>query len=137
MTAVYVSIGNSDGKLSHAEWAAFYRAADELLTETVATQVYGRWHSLPATPYVNACWAVEIPDVHIEVFKGVLAELARAFRQESIAYLSGQTEFIGAGFTGPPDVDAPTHRCRPSEAVPERCSLCGEPVPLSNQGSPQ
>ncbi len=94
MTAVHVSIGNTDGKLTHAEWAEFYRLADELLTATVATATSGRWHSLPATPYVNACWAVEVPPEHVDALKGVLGELGRKFRQESIAWLAGETEFI-------------------------------------------
>lgn len=94
MTTVHVSIGNTDGKLTHAEWADYYRLADELLTEVLTTQVYGRWHSLPATPYVNACWAVEIPDEHVDALKDALGRLAAKFRQDSIAWLDGQTEFI-------------------------------------------
>lgn len=94
MTTVHVSIGNTDGKLSHAEWAEFYKLADELLTDTVTVQVYGRWHSLPATPYVNACWAIGVPEDLLDPLKFVLGELARKFRQDSIAWLAGETEFI-------------------------------------------
>ncbi len=98
MTTVHVSIGNTDGKLSHAEWAEFFALVDELLTGHVDIEVFGRWHSLPATPYVNACWAVEIPDELADTVRIALGSLARGFRQDSIAWLAGHTEFIlGAG----------------------------------------
>lgn len=94
MTTVYVSIGNTDGKLSHAEWAEYHALATELLTATVTTAVYGAWHSLPATPYVNACWAVEVPLIHVVVLKGALRKLAARFRQDSIAWAEARTEFL-------------------------------------------
>ncbi len=91
----YVSIGNTDGKLSHAEWAEFYALTRELLTELGLTlQVFGAWHSLPATPYVNACWAVLVPAVHVDAVKGALARLAEKFCQDSIAFAVAETEFI-------------------------------------------
>jgi len=91
----YVSIGNTDGKLSHAEWAEFHALTAELLTELgLNTAVFGAWHSLPATPYVNACWAVQIPAVHVDAVKDALARLAGKFRQDSIAFAVAETEFI-------------------------------------------
>lgn len=96
MPTVHVSIGNSDGKLSHADWARFYSLVDLLVAEKAATHVHGRWHSLPATPYVNACWAVEIPDDQVEALKGQLGWLAQRFGQDAIAWLSGVTELIEA-----------------------------------------
>lgn len=93
----YVSIGNTDGKLSHAEWAEFYGLTRELLTEVgVTSAVFGAWHSLPATPYVNACWAVQIPAVHVESVKLALRALARKFRQDTIAFAVAETEFLSS-----------------------------------------
>jgi len=94
----YVSIGNSDGKLSHAEWAEFYSQARELLTEIgVTSQVFGAWHSFPASPYVNACWAVEIPAAHVDAVKSALRALARRFRQDTIAFAVAETELLAGG----------------------------------------
>ncbi len=93
----YVSIGNTDGKLSHAEWSNFYDFTSELLTDVgLTTQVFGAWHSLPATPYVNACWAVQIPAVHVDSVKGALRVLARKFRQDTIAFAVAETEFLSS-----------------------------------------
>lgn len=94
MTTVHVSIGNSDNKLTHHGWAEFFQLVHELLTETVATQTYGVWHSLPAMPYQNACWAIEVPPEHVENLKEVLGLLLRKFEQESAAWLEGTTQFI-------------------------------------------
>lgn len=95
MTTIYVSIGNTDGKLTHQEWSEYFRKVNDLLTESrAATAVYGVWHSLPATPYVNACWAVEIPAVNLEAAKDVLRTLARRYRQDSIAFATATTEFL-------------------------------------------
>lgn len=93
---VYVSIGNTDGKLSHEQWALFYSLTNELLTEVGLVQtVLGAWHSLPATPYVNACWAI-VPDPrHVPALRDALARLAARFNQDSIAWAQTfETEFI-------------------------------------------
>lgn len=91
----YVSIGNTDAKLSHAEWAEYVALVDELLTQVgVTSDVFGRWHSYPATPYVNACWAVAIPAVHVDAVKSVLMRLAAKFGQDSIAFAVAETEFL-------------------------------------------
>lgn len=95
MATVHVGIGNSDGKLSHAEWAEFWKLTNELLTEVgVTSQVYGVWHSLPARPYVNACWAVEVPDEHRDAVRAALRLLGGRYGQDSIAWLEGTTEFL-------------------------------------------
>lgn len=93
MSTVHISIGNTDGKLTHAEWAGFGAAAHQLIVCS-AERVYGVWHSMPASPYVNACWAVEIDPAVEALLKDDLARLARKYRQDSIAWLSGETEFI-------------------------------------------
>lgn len=93
VSTAHISIGNTDGKLTQAEWAEFFHQVD-VLVNRCASAVYGIWHSLPVTPYVNACWAVEV--WHEEELRQGLAALAREFRQDSIALLMGETEFIEA-----------------------------------------
>jgi len=94
MTTVHISIGNTDGKLSHTVWASYWEAVDKLFHVDAVTQIYGVWHSLPARQHVNACWAVEIRPEYVEVIKGELRRLARIFGQDSIAWLEGHTEFL-------------------------------------------
>lgn len=92
MITVYVSIGNTDGKLTHTEWAEFYALTAELLGTVEAGGVglvkttLGAWHSLPATPYVNACWAIMLDQRDVEAVTRGLGALARRFRQDSIAW---------------------------------------------------
>jgi hypothetical protein len=92
----YVSIRNTDGKLNHVEWVDFYNLVDEMLNIATgrAAMVFGKWHSLPLTPYVNACWAVLIPAHYVEAVKDELGKIAKMFRQDSIAFAVAETEFI-------------------------------------------
>jgi hypothetical protein len=90
---VYISIGNTDGKLSPAEWAAFYRATGETIARR-SIRMHGAWHSIPATPYSNACWAVDVYLFEVRLFKDELRQLAARFRQDSIAWAPATTEFL-------------------------------------------
>lgn len=99
---IYVSIGNSDDKLSQEEWAGFQERVD-LAISMAASGIFGTWVSLPRDPWQNACWAFECkPDekaqLRIELFA-----LAATFKQDSIAWCEGPTEFIMPN--GPGSVD--------------------------------
>jgi hypothetical protein len=92
---VYLSIGNSDDKLTQKEWAQ-YNVAILARIKPLATVVHGEWQSAGWSAYQNACWCLEFPDdpaVLTEV-REVLAEIRDDFRQESIAFAIAQTEFI-------------------------------------------
>jgi hypothetical protein len=92
---VYVSIGNSDDKLSQAEWSEF-------VTETAArvascaTRIHGFWLSLPHGRWQNACWCLEFTTPgQMDEPREVAAELAAKYRQDSIAWAEiSRTEFI-------------------------------------------
>lgn len=93
-TTVYISIGNSDGKLTEQEWLQYRDLTHELLTEIgVTAAVHGAWQSF-IPKYINACWCVEIAPEHETVLKDVLRELTRKFNQDSIAYAVAETEFL-------------------------------------------
>lgn len=90
---VYVSIGNSDDKLTQQQWSCFW----ELVTSAVredAQQVYGDWLSLPSAPYQNACIAFSIERHLISVLKAELRSLAALYGQDSIAWAEASTEFL-------------------------------------------
>jgi len=54
---VYISIGNSDDKLTQAEWSQY---VVEIIARVVSIgHTHGAWFSLPHTAYQNACWCVE------------------------------------------------------------------------------
>lgn len=102
MITVYVSIGNSDDKLTQAEWSSYALDVDRAVNKAmgyVGSTVHGRWYSLPSEPWQNACWCLAWDDelAHIvEALKRSLATIARSYRQDSIAWATATTEFIGA-----------------------------------------
>jgi hypothetical protein len=96
----YVSIGNSDDKLTQAEWSNFIL---DMSAEVASLgKMHGAWFSGPASPYQNACWCIEFggPDAQatanvVAEAKELTAKLARKYRQDSIAWARvAETEFI-------------------------------------------
>jgi hypothetical protein len=101
VTTVYVGIGNTDGRLSHREWSEFCRWVAELLDpeETkLTTAVHGAWYSLPAQPYVNACWCVEVPhQAAADALRDALDVLRERYRQDSVKWdVVPEPEFLTA-----------------------------------------
>lgn len=94
MITAYVSIGNSDDKLTQKEWAAFLLRT-HLLLDDAASVMHGSWYSGPGVEWQNACWCVEIPADRAEPVRDGLRLLAREFRQDSIAWAEApRTEFL-------------------------------------------
>jgi hypothetical protein len=90
---VYVSIGNSDDKLTQSQWAIF-RSAVNVLIRMHASQIHGAWASISHDAWQNACWAFDVDPAITEYMKGELARLAAQFDQDSIAWAVAETEFI-------------------------------------------
>lgn len=94
MTDVYISIGNSDDKLSQADWHLFFSHV-RILVEQHAEQVYGVWHSLPDAPFQNGCFGFKAADAaKREFIRMRLGELAQQFRQDWIAWVEGETQAV-------------------------------------------
>lgn len=91
---VYVSIGNSDDKLSQNQWAVFFSCTALLLQRHA--KVHGQWASEPASAWQNACWCVEIETLtKAEFIKAELTRIAEDFRQDSVAWADVRaTEFL-------------------------------------------
>jgi hypothetical protein len=97
-TTVYVTIGNSDDKLTQEEWADYQSATNELVDEH-ADRIHGRWASLPTDPWQNACWCLEVEDGHADDLRRHLTTTAGDYQQDSIAWAIAQTEFLTPGRT--------------------------------------
>jgi hypothetical protein len=94
MSTVYVSIGNSDNKLTQAEWAEFGRDFRRSIRR-YASEVYGEWHSSPTSAFQNACIAFAVPVGKVEALRGELTEMREYYQQDSIAWAEApRTEFI-------------------------------------------
>lgn len=91
--SVYISIGNSDDRLSQAEWSAFVGDVNEAIG-SYAIERHGKWMSLPHSPWQNACWCVEVSDKAKLFLRDALARLATKYRQDSIAWAVAETEFL-------------------------------------------
>lgn len=90
----YVSIGNSDDKLSQVKWAQF-QASVLCTVQIYANKIHGVWYSLPVTPFQNMCIAFECHEPErLESVKAHLRILAGQYQQESIAFAKAETEFI-------------------------------------------
>lgn len=100
MLTIYISIGNSDDKLTQFAWQAFCQDVDQAISDAaryVGTQVHGRWYSLPNEPWQNACWCIAIDDELTAVIgelRDDLIRIAAAFRQDSIAWAEATTTFL-------------------------------------------
>ena len=114
---VYICIGNSDDKLSQAEWAGYIEAVDRALglglprrsdqIQQPLIHVHGRWFSAPDVPWQSACWCIEFdPDAMWALADGTdhnttdalhhgLTNLASLYHQDSIAWAQAPiTELI-------------------------------------------
>jgi hypothetical protein len=94
LTTVYVSIGNSDNKLTQERWSQLcHRTFNFLRGE--AAHVHGVWFSAPDSPYQNAAICFEIDaEQQAEPIKDVLRQIAELYDQDSIAWAVAETEFV-------------------------------------------
>lgn len=91
---VYVSIGNSDDKLTQSEWAEFVAEMDQAIFEG-AERIHGVWFSRPDANWQNACWCFEpIDELRETLLKARFSTFCDDFQQESIAWAEAETEFI-------------------------------------------
>jgi len=91
---VYISIGNSDDKLTQAEWAEFVTQVGGQINAW-ASEVHGKWFSSPDSPWQNACWCVELKDeTYAFDVRDALTKVRQHFQQDSIAWAVAETEFI-------------------------------------------
>ncbi|WP_367139374.1 hypothetical protein [Saccharothrix sp. HUAS TT1] len=95
LPTVYVSIGNSDDRLTQAQWSRYA----EQFVQTVrrhAVRVHGEWFSAPTAPWQNACVAFEIDLDGQAALRRTLTALRAEFHQDSIAWavVRDQVEFV-------------------------------------------
>jgi hypothetical protein len=98
MITYVVQIGNSDNKLSQAEWALFIDSLSYFLAD-LKVQIHFFGFSNPAAPRQNCCAVFEASDstASAQDLRSGLAGLAKKFNQDSIALTGGITQFVEAG----------------------------------------
>lgn len=93
MKTVYVTIGNSDNKLTQSEW----RSYTDDLTKCIRlyySVIFGEFYSLPNSFVQNACYSGQIRQMNIPEFKQELKKLAKKYNQDSIAIVFGESELL-------------------------------------------
>lgn len=90
---IYVSIGNSDDKLSQARWHELVLQVKWLIEDHAAT-VHGRWFSEPSDQWQNACTCFEITESAAEGLRRDLQKLGRRYDQDAITWAIARTEFL-------------------------------------------
>lgn len=92
---VYVSVGNSDDKLSQRRWVLLQLEVKTAI-HSAGALIHGEWYSGPDSIYQNACTCFEIDDAKVPELKGDLAGIAKIYEQDSIAWAQAPTtEFLG------------------------------------------
>lgn len=91
---VYVSIGNSDDKLTQQEWSHYAGNLVGVMRQH-ATQIYGEWYSAPDSPYQNACVAAAVPPGSVDQLRAELTTVRTDYGQDSAAWaVAAETDFI-------------------------------------------
>ena len=93
MITAVVQVGNSDDKLTQAEWCAFL-GATWASVQLWAVQIHFEGFSQPTASWQNACWVCEIQPENTENLREDLAVVAGRYKQDSIALTLGLTEFV-------------------------------------------
>ena len=101
-TAIVIAIGNSDNKLSQAQWSLFYEDVDTIIChyeQLAGVTVHGRWVSPSTAPWQNAAWSIEVVDEMLPHTRHMQWDLQRSlavFGQDSLAWTVGQTRLLPA-----------------------------------------
>lgn len=93
MLTVYVSIGNSDDKLSQQEWSRFVGEVDRIV-RVAAARVHGAWLSPSAAPFQNACWCFEVTLTTARRLRVELVAVGGRYRQDSVAWAVAETDLL-------------------------------------------
>lgn len=93
MSTCSVLIGNSDDKLPQARWAAYILDAGAVV-QAYAGKVHFVGFSDPRVMWQNACYVFEMNPNNHQALRDDLADLAERFGQDSIAFVTGETELV-------------------------------------------
>jgi hypothetical protein len=91
---VCLQIGNSDDKLTQKEWSEYYDKVDATIDFYTSVRIHFSGSSAPTAPWQNFCWVFEIDQDFYGDMLQEITDIRERFRQDAVAVLSGQVEFI-------------------------------------------
>lgn len=91
---VYLSIGNTDGKLSPQAWSEFVNTID-IRVASMATEALW-WFSNPRDPWQSSCWMLQfMNEPTFLAAQALVTEIRKQYRQDSAAWaFVAETKFI-------------------------------------------
>lgn len=89
----YITIGNSDDKLSQHRWSKFCASVIDTCNY-YASEVFIVGHTKPDDPWQTMIVSVELPLVNVESMQEELRNIKRIFQQESIAWAKAEVTFL-------------------------------------------
>jgi hypothetical protein len=92
MATTVIQIGNSDDKLTQAQWAHFFKRVDNAVRSR-ASQIHFSGTSHPAAAWQNAAWVFEIDETPSLCLYDEMRVFCEMFNQDSIAWTEGKTIF--------------------------------------------
>jgi hypothetical protein len=90
---VVIQIGNSDDKLTQKEWAAYVQDVKGAIAGW-PKETHFAGASLPFEAWQNACFVLNVEEDRLVDLKENLRYITKKWRQDSIAFTTGTTEFI-------------------------------------------
>lgn len=93
MKTIVIQIGNSDNKLTQADWSSYCALIKSSVLHH-AEQVHFTGFSSPDAAWQNACYVAEFEESAMPLFKKQVEEIRKQFKQESVAWLEGETIFV-------------------------------------------
>lgn len=90
---VYVSVSNTDQRLTMQEWAEFAAEVAATLRD-YAGSLFLDWYSPPASARQGAVWAVKMDAAHRLPLRERLDRLRVKYRQDEVAWADGAEDFI-------------------------------------------
>lgn len=90
---IAIQIGNSDDRLTQAEWSEFVAAVQNAVETWVAT-IHFAGCSAGNKRWQNACWVFECGEADAASLKSEVKRIRERFRQESVAWTEGATQFV-------------------------------------------
>lgn len=93
MPTITLQIGNSDDKLTQAEWHDYVEAVRTLLGDGPA-QVHFFGAPPNWTPWQNAAWVFVLECGAIPPMQQALVDIRTRFRQDGFAWTEGETAFL-------------------------------------------
>lgn len=88
---ICIQIGNTDNKLTQQDWANYIKDIYELCVEHGTVHFSGG--SSAEKHYQNYCFCVSGVDRTV-LLKGRIEKIRAHFKQDSVAWLHGKTDFV-------------------------------------------